>query len=200
MEKLNIKGMLFDIYEPELSRNAMVLDIFKEIGPKGSRVIIKSDEEFIRYVALMYDKNSPLKRYTIESKKEQAVKHSGIINEDHIERVYTLKKKNRSGELETDTKLVGMIHCYLKYQNNFAWSSYNINSELFWQNQLTVLKGATDPKEQETIMKLMDRNETLRARLKSYEDEIFGDNKEEMEEIINFSVEDYVAALENFEL
>jgi hypothetical protein len=46
----------------------------------------------------------------------------------------------------------------------------------------------------------MDRNETLRARLKSYEDEIFGDNKEEMEEIINFSVEDYVAALENFEL
>lgn len=200
MERLNTNGMLIDIYKDNLYRDDLTVEVFKHMGFKGSHTLMKDDEKFIKYVALMYDKNSPLKRYTIESKKEQSAKHAGLIDKSHIDRAYTLRKNNRKGEPETDLKMVGMIHSYLRSQNDFAWSSYVINAELFWQNQNTVLKGASDPKEQETIMKLMDKNETLRTRLKSYEDEIFGDNKEEMEEIIKFSVEDYVEALESIEL
>jgi hypothetical protein len=71
-----------------------------------------------------------------------------------------------------------------------------LNSEVFHQNAQIVLKGASDPKEQQTVMALMKSNEELRGRIKSYEDEIFGDNKEKMKEIIKFYVEDFVDELE----
>ena len=185
----NTANMIFDIYEENFHESEVIKKIYSELARNATSKMPRvnsRDRKALIFIALMYDKNSPLQRETIDRRRMIAVEQADFDSQQKAEDVVFLR----------DSRVLMLIHYYLKYQNDFAWSSYILNSEVFWQNQQTVLKGASDPKEQETIMKLMEGNEKLRARLKGYEDEILGDNKDKMLEILNYSLEDYVAELE----
>ncbi len=189
-EKLrNTGGMLFDIYQDDLHLLPIVRSIYAELNESASKQmhsVSKGDIPLLKYVALMYDKNSPLKREPIDRRKVIACEQARFRTNNEQEQAVLIK---------TD-RVVAFIHYYLRFQDDHTWTSYMLNSEVFHQNVQIVLKGASDPKEQQTVMALMKSNEELRSRIKSYEDEIFGDNKEMMKEIINFYVEDFVDALE----
>ena len=90
-----------------------------------------------------------------------------------------------------------LVHYFLKYQADYEWAQYCTTSELFWNNQMIVLEGSkkNDPKEQETIIKIMNHQKGIIEDLNKLKDGIFGDNKEKSEEIINYSPEDYALAL-----
>jgi hypothetical protein len=191
-EKLrNTGGMLFDIYQEDLHLSPIVNSIYSELKEATTKIkmVNASDIPLLKYVALMYDKNSPLKREPIDRRKIIACEQANFRTKTEQEQAVLIK---------TD-KVVAFIHYYLRFQDDHTWTSYMLNSEVFHQNVQIVLKGASDPKEQQTVMALMKSNEELRSRIKSYEEEIFGDNKESMKEIINFYVEDFVEALEQKE-
>lgn len=185
----NIGGMLFNIYEDNLHDLPIVKSIYADINDnqsKSTRNISPSDTSLLKYVALMYDKNSPIKREPIDRRKIIACEQAQFKSNSETENAVLIK----------NDRVVALIHYYLRFQNDHTWTSYILNSEVFHQNAQIVLKGASDPKEQQTVMALMKSNEELRNRIKSYEDEIFGDNKDKMHEIINFYPEDFVDVLD----
>ncbi|MGL4362715.1 MAG: hypothetical protein ACRCSG_05555 [Cellulosilyticaceae bacterium] len=180
------EGLLIDIAEDVLKLE-IVKSIFSRLKTSNEDPIKKDDVPTIKYISLMYDKNSPIKKETIDNRKIIAAENAQF--------------KNKSDEKDAQTlntnRVVAMVHLFLKHQNDFRWSTYITATESFWQNQQVILKGASDPKEQETINKLAKANDETIDRIEKYQDQIFGDNKERMAEIINFSVEDYVKALES---
>jgi hypothetical protein len=185
----NTDGMLFDIYQEDLHLLPIVRSIYAEINDNASKKMIgvsAGDIPLLKYVALMYDKNSPIKRESMDRRKSIACEQAKFKNNKELEDAVFIK----------NDRVVGFIHYYLRFLDDHTWTSYILNSEVFHQNAQIVLKGASDPKEQQTVMALMKSNEELRVRIKSYEDEIFGDNKEKMKEIISFYVEDFVDELE----
>lgn len=185
----NIGGMLFNIYEDNLHELPIVKSIYADINDnqsKSTRNISPSDTSLLKYVALMYDKNSPIKREPIDRRKIIACEQAQFKSNSETENAVLIK----------NDRVVALIHYYLRFQNDHTWTSYILNSEVFHQNAQIVLKGSSDPKEQQTVMALMKSNEELRNRIKIYEDEIFGDNKDKMHEIINFYPEDFVDVLD----
>jgi hypothetical protein len=188
----NTGGMLFDIYQDDLHLLPVVRSIYAELSEAATSKmhgISKGDISLLKYVSLMYDKNSPIRREPMDRRKLIACEQAQFKNNRDLEDAVLIR---------TD-RVVALIHYYLRFQNDHTWTSYILNSEVFHQNGHIVLKGASDPKEQQTVMALMKSNEELRVRIKSYEDEIFGDNKEKMKEIVNFYVEDFVDELEKAE-
>ncbi len=192
-EKLrNTGAMLFDIYQEDLHLLPIVRSIYAELIENASKQmhgVAKGDIPLLKYTALMYDKNSPIRREPMDRRKMIACEQAEFKSNGDIENAVLIK----------NDRVVAFIHYYLRFQNDHTWTSYILNSEVFHQNGQIVLKGASDPKEQQTVMALMKSNEELRVRIKSYEDEIFGDNKEKMKEIISFYPEDFVEELEKAE-
>jgi len=184
----NTAGMIVNIYEENIHELPIVNSIYAELKEASSKLklVNKADIPLLKYVALMYDKNSPLRREPIDRRKIISCEQAG----------FRTKIEQEQAVLISSERVVAFIHYYLRFQNDHTWTSYVLNSEVFHQNVQIVLKGASDPKEQQTVMALMKSNEELRSRIKSYEDEIFGDNKEMMTEIINFYPEDFVEELE----
>lgn len=189
-EKLrNTAPMLFDIYADDLHTLPMVCSIYAELAEsktKGLHFVNKVDIPLLRYIALIYDKNSPIRREPLTRRKMLACDQADFRTNADVEAALGIK----------NDRVVALIHYYLRFQNDHTWTSYVLNNEVFYQNSQIVLKGASDPKEQQTVMALMKSNEELRERIKKYEDEIFGDNKEMLTEIINFYPEDFVDELE----
>jgi hypothetical protein len=193
IEKLRgCEGMLIDIYADEVHKLPIVADIYSEIN-KNATAKMKSinivDEPFLKYVALMYDKQSPIQKQQIENRKLIAVEQAGFKYEHDIMRAVDI----------TDDRTVALIHYYLRYQSDFVWSAYCTTLESFYGNQQMILKGAGDAKEQETVMKLQDKLPKLIEALESYRHKIYGDNREQITKIENFTVEDYAYALEQAE-
>ena len=182
------EGMLVDIYADEVHKLPIVAEIYSELNKNATpkmRSINATDESFLKYIALMYDKNSPIQKQQIANRKLIASEQADFKNIAEAERAVDIK----------DGRVVALIHYYLRFQSDFVWSAYCTTAESFWGNQQMILKGAGDAKEQETVIKLQERLPKMIESLEAYQHKIFGDNKEKIIEIINFSVEDYALAL-----
>ncbi len=194
-EKLrNTGGMLFDIYQEDLHLLPTVRSMFAEINENPSKEfpsIGKGDRYMLIYVALMYDKHSPLRKETIVNRKSIAISQAGITSDNTRTKWCNLD----------DKRLIMMVHNYLRYQNDKAWSSLCTAEEVYWDLQEKILSYKTDKdgdvlKDTELKIKLTQRMSELMDTVAKFQDMVFNDNKEKMDEIINFWVEDFVEVLE----
>ncbi len=194
-EKLrNTGAMLVDIYEDNLHELPIVRSIYQEINSNPTKEfpsIGKPDQQMLIYVALMYDKNSPIRKETIVNRKTIALQQAGVNNNTTIENWTSLNNK----------RLIMMIHYYLRHQNDKAWAALCTIEEFFWEleNQLlTSIGNKSDDILKELGLKSKLRDEFAKTieEITRYQDIVFGDNKEKIDEIINFYPEDFVELLE----
>lgn len=190
----NTGGMLFDIYEDNLHSLQIVRSIYSEINANPTKEynsVTKTDDPMLRYVALMYDKNSPIRKETIVNRKSIAFEQAGITNATTIENWANFANK----------RLIMLVHYYLRYQNDKPWAALCTVEEFFWELQLQLSSTIAD-KDQDILKnlqvkaKLRDEFSRTIEEIGRYQDIVFGDNKERMEEIINFYPEDFVEVLE----
>lgn len=189
MEKLrNSEKMLIDIYAEDVSKLDIVASIYRDfnkVNAKSHKMIMRSDNPMLIYTALMYDKNSPIRKEPIDERKKIAIQNANFATETAISRAIGI----------TEPRELAIIHYYLKYQNSRRWASFVALEQNWWVNNQKLLSGGDDVKEQETVNKLAKANNDLMGQLDKLEEEIFGDNDEKKDQIINFCLEDFVDAL-----
>lgn len=184
-----VGAMLVDINSNKLHETDMVKSIYRTINQNSSKKqhrIGTADVPMLVYTALMYDKNSPFRKLPIDDRKKASIEQADFDTKKDIQKAISLSE---------DRELM-IVSLYLRYQADEKWALYCTISENYWKNQLMILKGAAEIKEQETINKLVKQNVDYVEILDKLKDGIFGDNKENMAEIVNFTPEDYVDELE----
>lgn len=137
-------------------------------------------EKIIKYIIYMYDLNSPMRELFPDMsirKTECAILSGYDIEKDE-------KRLSKIFNLE-DRDIVEMIFNYLKFQNHKTWAMLTTNEEVLWQYQQELLSPITDFRQDkeklqalEIKSKLMNESDSIINRIKSYEDKIFGDDKE----------------------
>lgn len=184
-----VAGMLIDINSSKLHETDMVKSVYRVINQNSSKKqhrIGTADVPMLVYTALMYDKNSPFRKLPIDDRKKASIDQAEFPTRKRMAEAISLSE-------ERDLMIVSL---YLRYQADESWAHYCTVSENYWKNQQMILKGATDIKEQESINKLVVQNTAYLKVLNDLKDTIFGDNKENLAEIVNFTPEDYVDELE----
>lgn len=174
------ENLTLPINEKDLHKNSVATQIFGDKIPSGHTPMLK-------YVALLYDMKSPLrlKIPDINLRKQECAEIAGLKNgeEDGI------------FDLSNDNILV-YINSYLRYQSSKVWAILAANEEVLWQYQqelLTPIRDFKNDKDKlqalEIKSKLMGECDAIIKRIESYEDKIFGDNKEKKEIIRNITPE-----------
>jgi hypothetical protein len=171
-------NILLPVNDKDLHKNPLVNQIFGKV--------LVDDIPMLRYIALLYDIKSPLrlKIPDIVERKEECAEMANI----------------KDGKLEifdlSNDKLLGYINVYLRYQSSKVWAILAANEEVLWQYQqelLTPIVNFKNDKDKlqalEIKSKLMAECDAIIKRIESYEDKIFGDNKQEKDKIINYTPE-----------
>lgn len=162
----------------DLEKNETVIQIFGKIP--------KSDVPLIKYIALLYDQKSPmrLKIPDIVERKEECAELAGL--KDGVEEIFNL----------SNDKCVGYINVYLKYQSSKIWAILAANEDVLWQYQqelLTPIKDFKNDKDKlqalEIKTKLMQECDAIIRRIESYEEKIFGDNKQDKDKVLTYTPE-----------
>lgn len=170
--------ILLPLDDQNLDKNPAAAQIFGKFP--------KSDIPILRYVALMYDKNSPLrtKVANIEERKEECAEIAGIKTDK--DKIFDLSHE----------KVVRYINIYLRYQSSKIWAILAANEDVLWQYQQELFKPITDFKNDkdklqalEIKSKLMSECDAIIKRIEAYEEKLFGDNLEKKDEIINYTPE-----------
>lgn len=172
------KNILLPINDKELHNNPLVIQIFGKVS--------LDDIPMIKYVSLLYDIKSPLrlKIPDISERKDECASMANI----------------KDGKLDifdlSNDKLLGYINVYLRYQSSKVWAVLTANEEVLWQYQQELLSPIKDFKNDkdklqalEIKSKLMGECDAIIKRIESYEDKIFGDNKQEKDKILNYTPE-----------
>lgn len=183
--------MLVDIYDEPVCKTDIIGVIYKEINQnksQASKSINMSDEPYLKYVALMYDKNSPLRRLSLTDRKRSAVEHSGF-------------KQQRDAEIAinmSSDRMIMLVSLYLQYQHDFRWAQLITAEDRYWKNTIRInsINEGDDLKDAKIASDLLKINSDILQQIEASRDEIFFDNKEKVELIETFYVEDYVDKLE----
>lgn len=147
--------------------------------------INSQDIPMVKYVLLMYDSQSPLRKKIadlVERKKEAAS-------------MAELKEYQGLFDL-SDERLVGLVNKFLRFQNNRLWAILATQEELLWQYQSELLKPINVYKgDKEKLQglevkgKLMNDIDTMLRRCETYETTIFGDNTQGKDKIVSYNPE-----------
>ena len=125
-------------------------------------------EKIVKYIVYMYDLNSPMRELfpDMSIRKTECAILSGY-------------------NIEKEEKRLIKIFNLLKFQNHKTWAMLTTNEEVLWQYQQELLSPITDFRQDkeklqalEIKSKLMNESDSIINRIKSYEDKIFGDDKE----------------------
>ena len=174
------ENLTLPISEKELHKHPVTKQIF------GSRVAL-SDTPILKYVALLYDIKSPLrlKIPDISLRKQECAEIAGV-EESVREYIFDLSHDN----------ILVYINSYLRHQSSKVWAILAANEEVLWQYQQELLKPIINVKNDKDKLQALDIKSKLMAecdaiikRIDSYEDKIFGDNKEKKDVIRNITPE-----------
>lgn len=166
------------VFSKDLAKDETFIQIFGQVPPSQIPVI--------RYVALMYDQNSPMRNKIpdISERKEECAELADL--KVGKEEIFDL----------SDEKVLGYINVYLRHQSSKLWAILAANEEVLWQYQqelLTPIKNFKNDKDKlqalEIKSKLMGECDAIVKRIESYEQKIFGDNFESKEQILSFTPE-----------
>jgi uncharacterized protein YlzI (FlbEa/FlbD family) len=180
---MNTKGMLIDpnLSDEELYESESVSSIFSQVGENIYPKV--GDMPLLKYIAYIYDKNSPIRLHNVKQRKVEALDYSGL--QYRIEEILDMK----------DDKAIFFASAYLRTQRDVKWAALRSNEDFLWQCQEALLSNEDSLKDLETKQKLSNSIDTTIDKIEKYKAEIFGDNKESVDEIVNFRVEDYARDL-----
>lgn len=157
--------------------------LVKKIFPQLYLVRRKDLEELIKYVVLMYDINSPMRKFfndVDERKRECAVLAGYSFETDgtRLKKIFDF----------TDKNIMDLVTNYLKYQNNKVWAILQSNEEVLWQYNQELLNPITNFKlDKEKLQaldiksKLMNECDNIIKRIEEYEQKIFGGDQQLIE-------------------
>lgn len=170
--------MLINIIEPEFYKKRETKKIFDGIP------LMISDVPLIGYIALVYDKNSPLRKEDLAERKTSAV---SLCNFPTAE-----ESKNALGL--TDDRTKAFLHKYIKAQNSVKWTQYISFEAAFYNNVKIMMDEQTGVADQEKIGKITTNNIKILEEMEKMKETLFLDDVEKAETIINFFPEDFARA------
>ena len=174
------ENLVLPINEKDLHKHPITTQIFGEKIPSDHAPML-------RYIALLYDAKSPLrlKIPDIVERKEECAEIAELKNGEEVG-IFDLSHDN----------ILPYINSYLRYQSSKVWAILAANEEVLWQYQqelLTPIVNFKNDKDKlqalEIKSKLMAECDAIIKRIESYEDKIFGDNKQEKDKILNYTPE-----------
>lgn len=180
---MNTKGMLIDpnLSDEELYESESVSSIFSQVGENIYPKV--GDMPLLKYIAYIYDKNSPIKLHNAKQRKVEALEYSGL--QYRVEEILDMK----------DKKAIFFASAYLRTQRDAKWATLRSNEDFLWQCQQALLSDEDGLQDLEKKQKISNSMDITFERIEKYKAEIFGDNKESVDEIVNFRVEDYARDL-----
>jgi len=137
-----------------------VKDVTKAEGVKDIDELKELPQETIKYLAYVYDSNSPVVKRSrdLNERKERAAKMAGVDGPVSLD----------------DEKVVSAIHAMLRYQGSYEWSLITMNEETFYENLKRILSPVEDDKDKDEITalekkeKLLGFCDEIHSRLKDY--------------------------------
>jgi len=139
----------------------------------------------IRYILLMHEKKSPLRKeiQNVADRKDVAISLSGFGNEDAED----LKRIDEIKQL-SDDKVVDMVIGFLHWQGNRLVAMIDSNEQTFYEFQRALLEPVTETDDSKKIAaiekksKLMAECDKINHRLDGYYSRLYGD--EEIIEVV----------------
>jgi len=167
--------------------------------PKLADILTDIGDQEIRYLILIYDKNSPLKKYypNLKKRKELAADIAGFNTETDLSSIYDFTiERTIPAVIEADEvieeerierivneKLIKALSSYLAYQNSRLWAMIVTNEQAFYEYQEKVMSSVsiTDDKDALSAIsiktKLLEAMDAIHKRLEAYYIEFTGDDK-----------------------
>lgn len=153
-------------------------------------------DKFIRYIILMYDKNSPLaKKFTdLQKRKENAATMAGFdLIKDNIAPAPTVDDDGEIHEIPSllqtlfdflDSATSDMVIGFLRYQNDLLFSMLVSNEQTFYEYQKALLSEVMmirNDKDKITALavksKIMDDSDIIALRIEKYYKQLYVDDK-----------------------
>lgn len=142
-------------------------------------VFIENLDKIIKYIILMYDKNSPLvRKFTdLATRKMNAATMAGFdlkVDDDVLQSIYDF----------IDPRISEMVIGFLRFQNNLLFSMLVSNEQTFFEYQQSLLSAVMmlrNDKDKLTALavksKLMDDSDVIAERIEKYYKQIYMDDK-----------------------
>jgi hypothetical protein len=174
----DFKNLMVPVFEKDFLKKPATIRIF---GKQPN-----SEEEIIRYIALLYDQRSPIrvKISDILERKQECAEIAGLKGD--TEEIFNL----------SDKKVVGYVNAYIRSQSSKIWAILSANEEVLWQYQQELLNPIENFKDDkgklqalEIKSKLMAECDAIIKRIESYESKLLGDNLDKKDDVINFTPE-----------
>lgn len=134
-------------------------------------------DKVIRYIVLMYDKNSPLPRRfsNLDLRKKEASSLAGFNPDDPNLKAYK--------EFQ-DQEFTDMVVEFLILQNNYTWTMLVSNEQTFYEFQKTLLQESSmirNDKDKISAIaskaKLMEESDKIVERINAYYKQVFTEEK-----------------------
>lgn len=147
--------------------------------PKLKQIVSHDDDRQMRYIMLMYDVNSPLKRHypDLMKRKEFAAALAGYdLMKDNLTTLFNFK--DEVGEV--NEKLLSVVMSYLRYQNNWVWTMIVSNEQAFYEYNGRVMMPVDGDRDKDILQAVTIKTQIMKAqdeiydRLKRYYRELTG--------------------------
>lgn len=146
--------------------------------PKLKEIVGSVDDKMIRYVILMYDVKSPIRKHYPElgKRKEFAASIAGYdLVKDDVVALFDFKINEEPYE-----ELLDMIIKYLKYQNNWVWTMIVSNEQAFFEYNRRVMMPVDGNRDKDILQainiktQVMTSQDEIYQRLQRYYRELSG--------------------------
>lgn len=160
--------------------------------PKLSQIIGERDDKMIRYVLLMYDQNSPLRKYypDVNKRKDFAAAIAGYDADKDISKIENLKTLTENVTTEDGQKIVPYeellesISTYMTYQNSRLWTMIVTNEQSFYEYQRRIMAEVGGEADKDALSaitiktKLLEAMDDIHKRLDRYYSELTGGDQD----------------------
>lgn len=178
-DKGEFKKMRFNVYEVPDSKDLM--KHFPELSSMESfaKYAEADRNRLIRYIMLMYDKESPLVKRVqkYKDRQRQAAHLAGYDlqkHEDRLEQVFTL----------ADESIANMVADFIILLNDRKWSLIVSSEATFYEFQRGLFMNVVNVRDDKARLdaitvkaKIMTESDEIDARLERYYSDLFGDDK-----------------------
>jgi hypothetical protein len=186
IDEREYKKMEFD---PLVKKNifAVYPKLYEIVKPKfdsKDQKVKERIDKMVRYILLMYDINSPLRKHYPElgKRKKFAADLAGYDLED-VSCLFDFKIKVED-EYEPYNELIDMIMLYLQYQNNWVWTMIVSNEQAFFEYNRRVMMPVDGSRDKDILQainiktQIMTSQDEIYQRLQKYYNELSGGDED----------------------
>jgi hypothetical protein len=134
----------------------------KKLDGRVKAIIGCDNERILRYILLMYDKNSPIPAayQSLQQRKEMAASIAGYdLMKDNVAPLFEFKKDEESYD-----ELIGWISNYLRYQNNLLWCLIVSQEQAFHEFTSRVMMPVTGDKDKDILSAVNIKNSIMSSQ------------------------------------